>query len=144
MTHYPEPRRLVLTGADTHRLTVIERARACALVGIGEKDIGPLIRAVTLHNADAATLETGATLLYAIAYQLERRIDPGVTWEIAQTWDLAFDLETGDAVADAAAEASVEAALATGLPPNVAGDLTLAQIDAYRKHAKRRKSRRAS
>ena len=32
-------------------------------------------------------------LLYAIAYQLERRIDRALTWEDAQTWDLALDLE---------------------------------------------------
>lgn len=147
MTRYPEPRRVVLTLADTRRLTILERARACALAGIAEADLGPLLRTVAAHEGDPSALETGALLLYALAYQLERRIDPGTSWEVAQTWDLALDLEAGDPVADAEAEAVVDAAIATGLPPAVAGELTLAQLDAYRTHSKRRKhgrSRRAS
>ncbi len=146
MTHYPEPRRVVLSLADTRRLTILERARACALAGVPESEIGPLLRAVSSHTGDAHALETGALLLYALAYQLERRVDPGVTWDDAQTWDLALDLEAGDPVAEAEAEASVDAALATGLPPAVAGELTLAQLDAYRTHGKRHKRgrRRAS
>jgi hypothetical protein len=146
VTHYPEPRRVVLTLADTRRLTILERARACALAGVTEQEIGPLLRAVSSHTGDAHALETGALLLYALAYQLERRIDPGTSWEDAQTWDLALDLEAGDPVADAEAEASVDAAIATGLPPGVAGELTLAQLDAYRKHAdkRRKRGRRAS
>lgn len=140
MSDYGTPRRVVLTLADTRRLTVLERARACGLVGITIDDIGPLLRAVSAHSGDAHTLETGVTVLYAIAYQLERRLDPGLTWADAQSWDLALDLDAApDAADELAAEESVEAALATGLPPAVAGELTMAQLDAYRRHGDKRK-----
>ena len=132
MIEYPEPRRVVLRLADLRRLTVLERARACAVAGIAESDIGDLLRAVTGHTGSPETLERAVTLLYAIAYQLGRRLDPELAWLDVQTWDLALDLETADAEEDAAARASIEASLATGLPPDVAGDLTLAQLDAYR------------
>jgi hypothetical protein len=150
VSDYPEPRRVVLTLADTRRLTVLERARACALAGVAPADIGPLLRAVAGNTGDATMLETGVTILYAIAYQLERRRDPALTWETAQTWELALDLETraADAGDELEAEESVDAAIATGLPPDVAGNLTMAQLDAYRKHGDKRKrgrrSRRAS
>ena len=64
----------------------------------------------------------------------ERRLDPSLSWEAAQAVDLVLDLEASaaDPVAEAEATATVEAALATGLPPAVAGELSLAQVDAYR------------
>jgi hypothetical protein len=77
-------------------------------------------------------------------------LDPSLTWEIAQTWDVALDLSAGqDPVAEAEATATVEAALVTGLPPDVAGELTLAQLDAYRQaredlDKRRRRRRKAS
>lgn len=130
---YPEPRRVVLELADLRRLTVLERARACALAGVAERDIAPLLGAVGSRGGTPEQLETGVLLLYAIAYQLERRIDPEITWEQAQALDLALDLEgPTDPVAEAEAHASVAAAIGTGLPPAVAGELTLAQVDAYR------------
>ena len=143
MSAYPDPRRVVVTLADTRRLTVLERARACALAAIGPADIGPLLRAVARDEGGPETLETGVTLLYAIAYQLELRLDPALTWADAQTWDLGLDLETApDAGDELAAEESVEYAIATGLAPEVAGNLTMAQLDAYRKHGDKRKRRR--
>ena len=146
MSGYPEPRRIVLTLGDLRRATVLERARACALVGIGEEQIGPLLRAVTGKATTPEQVEQGATLLYAMALQLERRLDPSLTWEQAQTWDLALDLEAADPAEDAAARAAVDAAVATGLPPSLAGELTLAQVERYseiqREAGKRRRSPR--
>jgi len=132
MSAYPEATRVVLELADLRRLTILERARACAIAGVGEPDIAPLLKAVTSHNGTPETLERAVTLLYAIAYQLARRVDPSTSWEDAQGWDLALDLEASDPVADAEARASIEASLVTGLPPSEAGELTLAQLDAYR------------
>lgn len=148
MSEYPDPRRVVLDLADLRRLTILERARACAVAGVSEQDIAPLLRAVTSHNGTPETLERAVTLLYAIAYQLARRLDPSTTWDDAQAWDLALDLERADPIADAEARASVEASIVTGLPPSEAGELTLAQLDAYReirepaRQATRRTSRR--
>lgn len=150
MSRYPEPRRIAVTLGDLRRLTILERARACSIAGVGEAELERLVDAVIRHEGSPDDLERGSTLFYALALQLERRLDPATTWEDAQTWDLALDLETRDEMADAEARASVDAAIATGLPPAVAGELTLAQLDAYREHAdeiakrRRRRGKRAS
>jgi hypothetical protein len=130
---YPNARRVELTLADLRRLTILERARAAAVVGVAADELGPLLRSVGGHGTPEE-IERAVELLYAIAWQLERRLEPAVTWEEAQSWELALNLEaeTADPVADAEAAASVEAAIATGLPPAVAGELSLAQLDAYR------------
>lgn len=134
MTAYPEARRVVLTLADLRRLTVLERARASAIVGIAESEIAELLRTIGRRDGSPDELERGVLLLYALAYQLERRIDPALSWEDAQAFDLALDLDANasDAIAEAEALASVETAIATGLSPADAGELTLAQLDAYR------------
>jgi hypothetical protein len=136
---YPEPRRVVLSLADLRRLTILERARACAIAGVAERDLRRLVEIVTRGSGSPEDVELGAVLFYAIALQLERRHDPGLTWETAQTWDVGLDLDgPEDPVAEAEARAGVEAAAATGLPPDVAGALTLAQLDAYGALAERR------
>lgn len=131
---YPDARRVELTLADLRRLTILERARAAAVVGVSERELGPLLRAVSGRDSSPEATERSVELLYAIAWQLERRLEPAVTWEEAQSWELVLNLEdaTADPVAEAEATASVEAAIATGLPPAVAGELSLAQLDAYR------------
>jgi hypothetical protein len=145
VSRYPDARPVIVTLADLRRLTTLERARACAIAGVGEEELAALVDAVIRHEGTAADLERGSTVFYALALQLERRLDRELTWDDAQTWDVKLDLTVDDPIADAEARASVEAALATGLPPAVAGELTLAQLDAYREHAaeieKRRKRR---
>jgi hypothetical protein len=141
-SRYPEPRHLTITLADLRRCTILERARALAVAGVDERDANRLLASVQRHDAPADMIERGVLLFYAIAWQLERRIDPELTWETAQTWELAVDVrDAPDPLAEAEALASVEAAIATGLPPAQAGDLTLAQVEAYgtvRKDAERR------
>jgi hypothetical protein len=139
---YPDARRVVVTYADLRRLTILERARACAIANVGEDELSHLVDAVIRHEGTAVDLERGSTLFYAMALQLERRLDRELTWEDAQTWDIALDLEARDEIADAEARASVDAAIATGLPPAIAGELTLAQLDAYREHADELSKRR--
>jgi hypothetical protein len=139
---YPEPRRVVVAYADARRLTILERARACAVAGVAERDLAGLLEAYTHRRATPADELRGSILFYAIAWQLERRLDPGVTWEAAQTWDVALDLEApADPVAEAEARASVEASAATGLPPAIAGELTLAQLEVYGELAEARNGR---
>lgn len=146
MSRYPDARVVTLTRGDLRRLTILERARASAICGVGEAELEPLVDAVVRHEGSAETIAKGAELFYALALQLERRLDPSLAWADAQSWDVKLDLSIDDPIADAEAVASVEASLATGLPPAVAGELTLAQLDAYREHAqelgKRRKRRR--
>lgn len=150
MSAYPDARAVTVTYADLRRLTILERARACAIASVGESELERLVDAVVRHEGTADDLERGSTLFYAMALQLERRLDPSLSWDDAQTWDVKLDLEARDEIADAEARASVDAAIATGLPPAVAGNLTLAQLDAYREHAddlakrRRRRGKRAS
>ena len=142
MSRYPDARPIALTYADLRRMTVLERARACAIAGVGESEIGALVDAVIRHEGSAEDLAKGAELLYAMALQLERRLDPALTWDDAQGWAVSVDLTATDPIADAEARASVEAAIGTGLPPAVAGELTLAQLDEYRLSAADRDKRR--
>ena len=151
MSRYPTPRVVSVTLADLRQMTILERARACAIAEVGEDELGALVDAVVRHEGTASDIERGSIVFYALALQLERRLDRDLSWDDAQSWDVKLDLTAGDAIADAEAKASVDAALATGLPPAVAGELTLAQLDAYRTHAteldkrrKRRGKRRAS
>lgn len=131
-----DPRRVTLTLPGIRSLTILELARACAIANVRTTDAQRLIRALgSPAGADPAELVRGTELAYALALQLERRRDPALTWDQAQTWDLVFDLDAGDPIADAEARAAVEASIATGLPPDVAGQLTLAQAEAYGEHA---------
>jgi len=128
-----DPRDVTLTLAGVRSLTVLEIARACAISGVRNTDATRLLRSLTDPAGDPADLQRATELLYACALMLERRADPAWTWEQAQTWRLVFDLDAGaDPIAEAEAEASVDAAIATGLPPDVAGELTWAQAEQYR------------
>jgi len=121
-----------LTLAGIRSLTILEIARACAIAGVRNTDASRLLRSLTDPAGDPGDLERATELLYACALMLERRADPALTWQTAQTWRVVFDLDAGaDPIAEAEAEASVDAAIATGLPPAVAGDLTWAQAEQY-------------
>jgi SH3-like domain-containing protein len=125
---------VVLTIANARSLTVLESARALATAGVRQADATRLVATLgRTSTADPAELELAATLLYALAWQYVRRTEPGATWEDAQTWRVILDLEATDELADAEAVAAVDAAIVTGLPPAVAGELSLAQLEEYRR-----------
>jgi hypothetical protein len=127
-----EPRAVVVTIADIRSLTWLEVARAAVIAGVKRRDWIRYIRAVGDEDAEPADQLAGALLGYAWAYVLVRRDEPGVTWDQAQTWDVQIDATAGpDPIAEAEADARVEAALATGLPPAIAGDLSIAELEAY-------------
>jgi hypothetical protein len=152
MGPYPERRRVVLTWADSMGLTVLEQARACVLAGVGQRDAGRLQRAIIDDSASPEDVLQGTLLWYAIAYELELRRDPSTTWADAQAWDVKFDPAGRDQRAElleAEAEARVTAALVTGIPPEQAGELSMADLAAYRdvreraeREAKRRPRRK--
>lgn len=126
-----EPRRVTVTLAGIRSLTILEVARASAIAGVARADTERLLRSLNDPKGAPADLERAAELLYAWALMLERRSDPALTWADAQSWRVTFDLDAPDAIADAEAEATVAAAIATGLTPDAAGALTLAQAEAY-------------
>jgi hypothetical protein len=131
-----EPRPVTVTMAGIRSLTILEIARASAISDVPRGDAERLLRSLNDPNGNPADLERAALMLYAWALMLERRANPALSWDEAQTWRVTLDLEAVDPIAEAEASASVEAAVATGLPPDVAGNLTLAQSDAYVRRAR--------
>jgi hypothetical protein len=126
-----EPREVVVTLPAIKGLTILEVARAAATAGVALADTEGLLRAMVKPGGDPGSLERGAELLYAWAWQLVKRDEPGVTWAEAQTWRVTFDLDATDPLGDAEAEAVVRAAAVSGLPPEEAGRLTLAELGIY-------------
>lgn len=131
MSEYPEPRTVVVPWGATQRLTVLESARACVLAGVKPEQAQRLMRRYASGQAEAEELLEGALLLYAITYELELRRDPSVTWDEWQRVRVSVDVTARDPMLEAEAHAAVNAALATGLPPAVAGELTMAEVAAY-------------
>ena len=145
---YPERRRVEISGADTQRLTALEWARACVLAGVGQHDAARALRQYGQAGASPDELLASVSILYAVAYELELRNDPALTWAEAQTWDVREAGTGTDPMLEAEARARVETALATGVPLAEAGDVTLAELVAFRdvreeaaKGARRRRSR---
>lgn len=137
-----EPREVVFTLAHARSLTVLESARALALAGVRQHDAKRLLLVFGSRGGSPDELLAAAELLYALAYQYARRTEPGLSWEEAQGWRVILDLKSGvDELAEAEAVASVDAALTTGLPPSEAGDLSLSQIEEYRRIAAEREKR---
>jgi len=150
---YPTPRPVEYTTADVLGLTVLEWARVSVIARVPRRELGRLARlAVSPEDASAEELETAAEVMYAIALQLERRLDRSLTWEDAQSWRVIIRPAPSDvAIVEAEAEAEVAASMLTGAPivPR-AGELSLAHVNAYgkaqdaaRKEARRRSSSRS-
>jgi hypothetical protein len=148
---YPTPRRIELRVLETDRLTMLEYGRVLAAANVRDGDVAPLLRLVfrKVRDADPGDVLRAMTLVYAIAWQLERRLDPAVTWQDAQAWDVVPLEATPDDYEAARLERSADVlvakvALGTGLPFEAAGELTLAQVEAMheaRQGATRRQRR---
>lgn len=127
-----EPRTVTLTTEDILGLTYLELARALAIAGVVIAEALPLLERVGRSRAAPDELERGMTLLYAMAWQVVRRDEPAATWTDAQTWRVIWDVESKrDPVADAEARAGAEASILTGLPPTVAGAMSVRELDAF-------------
>jgi hypothetical protein len=129
-----EPREVLFTVANARSLTVLESARALATAGVRQADAVRLMSLLARPGADPAELVRAAELLYAFAWQYVKRSEPATTWSDAQSWRVVLDLESGsDELAEAEAVASVDAAIVTGLSPREAGELSLSQLEEYRR-----------
>lgn len=148
---YATPRRVELRLLDNDRLTILEYGHALAATGVRDRETAHLLAiAYKLRDADPAELVRALELVYAIAWQLERRADRSLTWDDAQTWDV-VPLEPTPAELEEARQAReadelvATVAVGTGLPPAVAGELTLSQVAglaAARKPERRRRRAR--
>ena len=134
---YPEPRRVEVMTTDVMGLTFLELARVAVVSGVAQDRLTATLQASISPGATPEQAELGAIVLYAIALQLERRLDRALTWEDAQSWRVVF-VQAPVKLAEAEADAEVQAATISGAPivPR-AGDLTLAHAAAYGRHAER-------
>jgi hypothetical protein len=153
LSGYPEPRRVEISTADVLGLTVLEWARVSVIANVPQQRLGTLARLAIDKNGEPDEIELGVMVLYAIAYQLERRINPLLTWEDAQAWRVVVSTAPeAAALAEAEAEAEVAAAMLSGAPiVRRAGELRIAHVAAYadarekqRKAARRGGRRRAA
>ena len=131
-----EPRNVVVTLAGIKSMTILEVARASVIANIKRSETERLLRTLLQKDADPSDLEKAALLLYAWAFQITKRDEPNLTWEDAQTWRVTFDLDITDPMQEAESEARIAAAVATGLPPAIAEQLTIADMGAYAEIAK--------
>jgi hypothetical protein len=121
------------TTADLLGLTALEWARVSVLAKVPQDRLNELARAAIDHRASPEEIELGTLILYAAALQLERRINPALTWDDAQTWHVAIRSAPEESRAiEAEADAVVQAAMISGAPVvERAGDLTVAHMAAY-------------
>jgi hypothetical protein len=140
-----EPRPYTLTWGLVRGLTNLEVARALATAGLRTSSWETTFRQYLRSELEPDQVLEVMTFLYAVAWQTAKRTEPGLTWDEVQTWRVEFDADASlDVVAEAEARASVDAAIVTGLAPDVAGDLTLAQMEEYRRIADERERRSRS
>lgn len=133
---YPTPRRLELRLLDTDRLTLLEFAESLAAAEVREAEAAPLLQvAFKRRHAEPGEYLRAMRLCYAIVWCLERRRDRSLTWAEAQTWDVVpieattTEIEAAR-IAREADELVAGVALGTGLPPDVAGELSMSQVAA--------------
>jgi len=128
---YPEPRRIEISTVDVMGLTYLELARVSIVADVPQDRIVAALQRAIAGDASPAEGELGARVLYAIALQLERRIDRALTWADAETWRVVFTTASPREL-EAEADAEIAAATISGAPVvERAGDLTLAHAAAY-------------
>jgi hypothetical protein len=142
-SRYPEPRRVEISTADVLGLTVLEWARVSVVADVARERLAGLTRLAVTNTGEPAEIEAAARVVYAIALMLERRLDPAISWDEAQTWRVVMRRAPAEAaLIEAEAEAEVSAAILTGTPVEPrAGALRIAHVAAYGKaHEAQRKA----
>lgn len=123
---------LDLNRFDASGLTLIE---VLDMADASGSDAGQLVRVL----GEAGMTPTKARVLYALAWVIMRREEPDVRYSDVLTWklDLIGKVETtvSTSRAQARARARVNAAKLAGVTPAEADNLTIAELDAYRKSA---------
>jgi hypothetical protein len=119
--------------ADRARMTMIELARACAEADVGPGEADGLFRELLAGTATGTQFLRAVTLTTAMALQVMRRDEPDLTMADALGWDLTVTNREPDRTAEIEADVVVAAAIVTGLPPREAGQVTTAELDAYRR-----------
>ena len=128
------PDRVTVAASDLRTLTGAELFTALAYAGLTRAGLTEALAAIQDPQGDPAWGLKGMRFLQATALvlALRNRPDPAPTWEDAQAWDVLADLaETEDPLEADRREYRVAAAIATGLAPDVAVDLPVADVEVF-------------
>jgi hypothetical protein len=128
---------LDLNTFDATQLTLLEILDMSEATGVEPELLGTLL-------SPKGQTKKRMVMLYAMAWCIARRADPTLRFAEVCTWKLEIIGETDPAKTQASlqrADKIVGAAIVSGLPPAEAGQLTVAQLDAYANRRKRRRAR---
>jgi hypothetical protein len=134
---------LDLNAFDASQLTLLEVLDMADTVGIETAELGAVMK--------GGSTSKRMRLMYAMAWCIARRAEPSLTFEQVCSWKLEVIGEVDATKAERAAKRAaviVGAASVSGLPPSEAGNLTVAELGAYRDRQARtnraqRRSRKA-
>jgi len=117
---------LDLNTFDATQLTLLEVLDMAETVDVDPAELGDILKGTTSKRM---------RLMYAMAWCIARRADPSLTFAEVCTWKLEIIGEVKPEVAERAAKRAaivVGAASVSGLPPSQAGNLTVAELSAYK------------
>lgn len=131
------PDRVTIAVADLRTLTGVELFGALAHAGLTRRGLASALVALQDPDGDPAEGLAGMHFLQAVALELAMRERPEVppTWEEAQRWDVTADLadDGEDLLEMDRREYRVAAAVVTGLAPDLAVALPVAEVEEFAK-----------
>lgn len=127
------PERHTIRGADLATLTGVELFQALAHAHLTRADLEPAIAALQDPHGDPGLGLAALRFLQAVALAMAVREGSTATWADAQAWDVTADLADAgeDPLAVERREYRVATSLVTGLPPDVAEALPVADVAEY-------------
>jgi hypothetical protein len=128
------PTKVSVAAADLRTLTGAELFTCLAYANLTRAGLAEALGALQDPEGDASWGLRGMRFLQATALvlALRERPDPAPTWEDAQAWDVVADLsEAEDPLEEDRREYRVAASIATGLPPDQAEDVPVADVEVF-------------
>lgn len=128
------PRRVVIAASDLRTLTGAELFTCLAWSGLTRAGLTEALSALQDPEGDPGWGLRGMRFLQgaALVLQLRDHPDPRPTWEEAMEWDVTADLaEAEDPLEADRLEYRVAAAIATGLSPQEAELVPVAEVEAF-------------
>jgi hypothetical protein len=128
------PDRVTVAAQDLRTLTGAELFTCLAWAGLTRAGLTEALGAIQDPEGDPVWGLRGYRFLQATALVLLLRghPDPAPTWEEAQAWDVVADLSEGEDPLEAdRREYRVAASIATGLPPDQAEEVPVADVEVF-------------
>lgn len=128
------PDRVTVAASDLRTLTGAELFRCLAWADLTRAGLSEALAAIQDPEGNPAWGYRGMRFLQATALvlALRERPDPAPTWEDAQGWDVTADMaEVEDPLEVDRREYRVAASIATGLPPDQAEGVPVADVEVF-------------